>query len=466
LANPKSYYQRLDDEPRKRQMGELILLEPPFLVVADGMEPPPDLELRCTRSSTPLFTTPVSSAAVIDHLRLYLSRISAPRVTMHGVFLDILGMGVLIMGESGLGKSELGPGTDLARPWPRGRRRGGFRAAGPDFIEGRCPPLLQNLLEVRGLGLLDIKTIFGETAVRRKMKLKLVVQLVRRNDGEFERLPLDSQYLDVLGLPDPHGEDPGGSRSKSRRAGRSRRPQHDTAPARHRHPARLHGPSAGSDAGRRGFAQPGSAALIAPIPAVFETPASTRAQLTRAGGPRQRALGARRCVLQWASSPVRYRQPPCCILKAASGHDVFPQPGESMKKLIAMCVLVTPLFATGAFAQAPRLRPLKNLARRRSRKRCRPAEAEQGQEGRRLQEKHERLPVGQRGSRRASRTDPAGKDVGVREGKQGQEGRRLQEVHERLPVKASCLIARSGSSRGNDGESATIRHFCFQGRLS
>jgi HPr kinase/phosphorylase len=102
------YYQRLDDEPRKRQMGELILLEPPFLVVADGMEPPPDLELRCTRSSTPLFTTPVSSAAVIDHLRLYLSRISAPRVTMHGVFLDILGMGVLIMGESGLGKSELG----------------------------------------------------------------------------------------------------------------------------------------------------------------------------------------------------------------------------------------------------------------------------------------------------------------------------------------------------------------------
>jgi HPr kinase/phosphorylase len=161
------YYQRLDDEPRKRQMGELILLEPPFLVVADGMEPPPDLELRCTRSSTPLFTTPVSSAAVIDHLRLYLSRISAPRVTMHGVFLDILGMGVLIMGESGR-QERTGPGTDLARPRPGGRRRRRFRAAGPDFIEGRCPPLLQNLLEVRGLGLLDIKTIFGETAVRRR----------------------------------------------------------------------------------------------------------------------------------------------------------------------------------------------------------------------------------------------------------------------------------------------------------
>jgi HPr kinase/phosphorylase len=76
-----------------------------------------------------------------------------------------------------------------------------FVRLGPDFVEGRCPPLLQNLLEVRGLGLLDIKTIFGETAVRRKMKLKLIVQLVRRPDGEFQRLPLESQAVDVLGLP-------------------------------------------------------------------------------------------------------------------------------------------------------------------------------------------------------------------------------------------------------------------------
>jgi HPr kinase/phosphorylase len=202
LGKPEiTYYQRLDDDIRKRQMGELILLEPPFLIVADGMEPPPDLELRCTRSSTPLFTTPISSAAVIDHLRLYLSRISAPRVTMHGVFLDILGMGVLVMGESGLGKSELGLELISRGHGLVADDAVDFVRLGPDFVEGRCPPLLQNLLEVRGLGLLDIKTIFGETAVRRKMKLKLVVQLVRRNDGEFERLPLDSQYLDVLGLP-------------------------------------------------------------------------------------------------------------------------------------------------------------------------------------------------------------------------------------------------------------------------
>ena len=73
----------------------------------------------------------------------------------------------------------------------------------PAADEGRCPPLLQNLLEVRGLGLLDIKTIFGETAVRRKMRLKLIVHLVRRSTLEenYERLPLNSQTQDVLGLP-------------------------------------------------------------------------------------------------------------------------------------------------------------------------------------------------------------------------------------------------------------------------
>ncbi|SDV48208.1 HPr(Ser) kinase/phosphatase [Chitinasiproducens palmae] len=195
------YYNRLSSEDSSRHMAELIALEPPFLVVADGNEVPKELELRCTRSSTPLFTTPLSSAAVIDNLRLYMSRILAPRATMHGVFLDILGMGVLLTGDSGLGKSELGlelisRGNGLVAD-----DAVDFVRLGPDYIEGRCPPLLQNLLEVRGLGLLDIKTIFGETAVRRKMKLKLIVQLVRRTDGEFQRLPLDSQTVDVLGIP-------------------------------------------------------------------------------------------------------------------------------------------------------------------------------------------------------------------------------------------------------------------------
>jgi HPr kinase/phosphorylase len=115
--------------------------------------------------------------------------------------MDILGMGVLIMGDSGLGKSELGLELISRGHGLVADDAVDFARLGPDYIEGRCPPILRDLLEVRGLGLLDIRTIFGETAVRRRMKLRLIVQLVRRNDGEFERLPIDGQSIDVLGFP-------------------------------------------------------------------------------------------------------------------------------------------------------------------------------------------------------------------------------------------------------------------------
>ena len=136
------YYQRQTDEDRSRHMAELIALEPPFLVVAGGAAAPPELVLRCTRSSTPLFTTPMSAAAVIDSLRLYMSRILAPRATLHGVFLDILEMGVLLTGDSGLGKSELGLELISRGHGLVADDAVDFVRLGPDFVEGRCPPLL------------------------------------------------------------------------------------------------------------------------------------------------------------------------------------------------------------------------------------------------------------------------------------------------------------------------------------
>jgi HPr kinase/phosphorylase len=122
---------------------------------------------------------------------------------MHGVFMDVLGVGVLITGESGLGKSELGLELISRSHGLVADDAVEFSRIAPNMIEGRCPELLQNLLEVRGLGLLDIKTIFGETAVRRKMRLKLIVHLVRRSTLEenYERLPIDSHTEEVLGLP-------------------------------------------------------------------------------------------------------------------------------------------------------------------------------------------------------------------------------------------------------------------------
>jgi len=185
-----------------RRVSRIITLEPPVIVLADGQEAPEQLLSMCERAQIPLFRTPDSSALVVDVLRAYLSKHFAERDILHGVFMDILGMGVLVTGESGLGKSELGlelisrghglVADDVVDMYRVDQTR----------VEGRCPPLLQNLLEVRGIGLLDIKAIFGETAVRRKMRLKLIVHLVRKEtlERDYERLPVVPLYQDVLGV--------------------------------------------------------------------------------------------------------------------------------------------------------------------------------------------------------------------------------------------------------------------------
>ena len=195
-----AYLTSQSEDDNKRRVARIVTLEPPVLVVADGQTAPDALTAMCERAQIPMFSTHESAAFVIDVLRAYLSRHFADRASMHGVFMDILGMGVLITGESGLGKSELG--LELIS-----RGHGLIADDAVDLyrtnqttIEGRCPELLQNLLEVRGLGLLDIRTIFGETSVRRRMKLKLIVHLVRSNPDSFERLPTQDQTQEVLGV--------------------------------------------------------------------------------------------------------------------------------------------------------------------------------------------------------------------------------------------------------------------------
>jgi HPr kinase/phosphorylase len=186
-----------------RRISRIVTLEPPVLIIADGQVAPDTLLSMCERAQIPMFATRESAAFVIDVLRAYLSKHFADRTSMHGVFMDILGVGLMITGESGLGKSELG--LELIS-----RGHGLVADDAVDLyrinqttIEGRCPELLQNLLEVRGIGLLDIKAIFGETAVRRKMRLKLIVHLVRREtlEREYERIPYEPLMQDVLGIP-------------------------------------------------------------------------------------------------------------------------------------------------------------------------------------------------------------------------------------------------------------------------
>jgi HPr kinase/phosphorylase len=197
-----AYLLDCNHDDQERRIQRIVTLEPPVVIVADGQVTPDRLVAMCDRADIPLFVTHESAGHVIDVVRTYLAQLFAERTTRHGVFMDILGLGVLLTGESGLGKSELGlelisrghglvadDAVDL------------FRVS-QTSLEGRCPELLINLLEVRGIGLLDIKAIFGETAVRRKMRLKLIVHLVRKEtlEREFERLPYEPLYEDILGV--------------------------------------------------------------------------------------------------------------------------------------------------------------------------------------------------------------------------------------------------------------------------
>ena len=177
---------------------------PAAVIVADGVAPPQPLIDAAARTRTPLFTSPLPAPRVIEKLARYLAKALAETVERHGVLMDVLGLGVLITGESGVGKSELG--LELIS------RSHGLVAddvveisrIAVNTLEGRCPPMLKDFLEVRGLGLLNIRTIFGETAVRPRKLLKLMVNLEDHSDEQFselDRLQVDATYQEILGVP-------------------------------------------------------------------------------------------------------------------------------------------------------------------------------------------------------------------------------------------------------------------------
>jgi len=196
------YYVRFDLHRRQHHLDDLLSGGVPAILIAEGLTPPDDLMEYCNQNHVPLLGSPLRAAEVIDMLRLYVGRALAPSITMHGVFMDVLGLGVLIAGESGLGKSELALELITRGHGLVADDAVEFAQVAPGIIDGHCPKLLQNILEVRGLGLLDIRTIFGESSVRRKMRLRLIVQLVRAlsKEAERERLPLQDTTQEVLGL--------------------------------------------------------------------------------------------------------------------------------------------------------------------------------------------------------------------------------------------------------------------------
>jgi len=198
-----AYLRTFDEHAFRQLLANLLSARPSAIIVSDGLAADDRLLAAAREDGTVVFGSPKPAAQVIEHLRHVLARILADATSLHGVFMDVLGLGVLVTGDSGVGKSELalelisrGHGlvaddvVDISR-------------IATVTLEGRCPPLLRDFLEVRGLGVLNIRTIFGETAVRPKMNLKLIVHLHRpphSGGAEAERLPLHELSEDILGV--------------------------------------------------------------------------------------------------------------------------------------------------------------------------------------------------------------------------------------------------------------------------
>ncbi|GHE32057.1 HPr(Ser) kinase/phosphatase [Vulcaniibacterium thermophilum] len=169
----------LDSRQRWETIEKIIQFRPLALVISKSQSCPEDLRLAAEESDTPLWVSPRRGHELLNHLQYHLARTLAPRVTLHGVFMEIYSIGVLITGEAGSGKSELA--LELVT---RGHRLVAddapeFTQIAPDVLDGTCPELLQDLLEVRGLGVLNIRQMFGDTAVKRNKYLRLIVHLTR-----------------------------------------------------------------------------------------------------------------------------------------------------------------------------------------------------------------------------------------------------------------------------------------------
>jgi len=198
------YLESLEDGARTASLRLALTLDFPCVVITGGFVPPPQLAVEAERARLPLLKTAVATPTAIAKLSSLLEDSLAERTMLHAVLMDVLGLGVLIAGESGIGKSECA--LDLIVR--------GHRLVADDTVEirrrqetiliGACPELTQHHMELRGLGVINVKELFGIASTRSSKRVELVVQLERWDPRrEYERLGLDDEHFDILGLRIP-----------------------------------------------------------------------------------------------------------------------------------------------------------------------------------------------------------------------------------------------------------------------
>jgi HPr kinase/phosphorylase len=197
-----NYLQKLGQESLQDACQQLFKSNSVVIIIADGETPPERFAELAEHYRMPILRSPLSSNELINNLRYYFTHKLADRTTIHGVFLEVLSIGVLLTGESGVGKSELA--LELIT---RGHRliaddAPEFARIAPDIINGTSPALLQDFLEVRGLGVLNIRAMYGDSVIKNGKYLSLIIYLTHA-DLPQDRLQTQQDTRTILGLEIP-----------------------------------------------------------------------------------------------------------------------------------------------------------------------------------------------------------------------------------------------------------------------
>ena len=198
-----AYLMSLPEDVRRERLERYFSYEIPCIIIARGMDCPEELLAQAKAHEVPLYRTKAETSAFTSKAITYLAEVLAPRVTQHGVLVDVFGVGVLITGESGVGKSECA--LELIK-------RGHLLVA-DDVVDiarvghklrGESPEIVRDFMELRGIGIVDIKLIFGIGAVMRRKTIDMVIHLEFWTPGkDYDRLGNKEQTMDILGIPVP-----------------------------------------------------------------------------------------------------------------------------------------------------------------------------------------------------------------------------------------------------------------------
>ena len=195
-----TYLQKLANDEKKILYDRLITDEIPCIVFSRSLEPDELFLQRANKSGVPIFQTAKKTSSFLAEIIRWLNVQLAPCISIHGVLVDVYGVGVMIMGESGIGKSEAA--LELIK---RGHRLVTddvveIRKVSDDTLVGSAPDITRHLIELRGIGIVDVKTLYGVQSVRETQTLDLVITLEDWDkDKEYDRLGLEEEYTEFLG---------------------------------------------------------------------------------------------------------------------------------------------------------------------------------------------------------------------------------------------------------------------------